>query len=1423
MGLDGYCCKIAAVGLYIVANENYDVFVSYSRADWRHAVEIDSVLRAKGLRPFFDRRNLAPGLPWFRALEQAINAARAVIVLVGPRGLGNTQQYERDLALVRQAHDPAFPVVPVMLPETTTDLPFDFLRVLTWVDFSHVAKVSDAPDVLEHLLAAIHGREAPAEAREAICPYRGLDVFREEDAAFFFGRGSADDPKSPVGELVCKVREHPFVMLVGRSGSGKSSLIYAGLVPALRRERDRFWNVLSLRPGSEPLRALAAAFNPRADNEGAADYAMKITNEADKLRTGDPELLSHMIGEELDQAECRPDRLLLYIDQWEELYAQAPSSSDRERAGRHAADVNRFIDLLLNATRTAPVTFIATVRADFYDPLIGHQEIRSLLPTRQILLGSMPRSELERTIVEPAKKVGLAFDPSDLVQRILDEAGEDEGMLPLLQYALKESWALRKGNTITGDSYARSGGVREAIRITAERTFEALSAEDQRAARRLFLRLVTPGEGQEDTRARAAMPSEPTQRRIVEQFAGPRTRLLVTGWDRAARPIVEVAHEALIRTWPRLRGWIDANRDKLRARAAVLQAKAEWEQQGRREDLLLSAGFQLERARALLADSGDITIDDIKEFIAFSSAREEAERKEREAALAREEARVAELKAGQARTARLQRITRWAVAAVAAVILIAGGVVAYLQADKAKQLATQELALAHAQANILAELSGTRLLRGEFDSALRLAAHGVHLDLASGQQASKGSRAAAALAAAVSQAGWRLMLSGHDNLVASAAFSPDGSRIATASLDTTARIWDAATGLELMVLRGHDNFVASAAFSPDGSRIVTASRDKTARVWDAETGAVIVVLHGHEADLVGAYFNHDGKQILTSSLDGTVRIWDTAQGKEIAVLRGHEAAVRSAAFSPDGSRIVTASDDATARVWDAATGKEIAVLRGHTDSVRFTAFSPDGSRIVTASGDRTARIWDAATDAEIAVLRGHEDQVIAAAFSPSGTQIVTASADQTARIWDAATAKEVAVLRGHQNVVASAGFSPDGLRIVTASFDARIWDAATGLELMVLRGHHNLVASAAFSPDGLRIVTASLDNSVRVWDSTGNEVAVLRGHEDQIDSATFSFDGSRIVTASYDMTARIWDAATAKEVAVLRGPEAEVLAAAFSPDGSRIVTASGDQTARIWDAATAAEIAVLRGHEDQVIAAAFSPSGTQIVTASADQTARIWNAATAKEVAVLRGHQDQVQSAAFSPDGSRIVTAAYDNTAIVWDATTGKEIVVLRGHEGEAYSAAFSPSGTQIVTASLDQTARIWDAATGNEIAVLRGHEAAVRSAAFNPDGSRIVTASDDATARVWDAATGKEIAVLRGHTDSVRFTAFSPDGSRVVTASQDRTARVWDVRFLAMSAENLLVETCTRRLGRLSNLTREEMRLAGYPDSAPEIDVCAD
>ena len=249
-----------------------------------------------------------------------IGSAKAAIVLTGPGGLGNTQQYERELAFVRQTTDPAFPVIPVILPETKTDLPFNFLKVLTWIDFTHVANVSDAPDELQHLFMAVRGEPiAGLEVREAICPYRGLDAFREEDSEFFFGRGSADDAKSAIGELVRKVREQPFVIVVGRSGSGKSSIVFAGLMPALRREANRFWAVLSLRPGPEPLEALAEVFNPIAAGEDAVAYARRIKAEAENLRNAGPDLLGTVVRQHLQRAEGQPDSLLLYVDQWEEL------------------------------------------------------------------------------------------------------------------------------------------------------------------------------------------------------------------------------------------------------------------------------------------------------------------------------------------------------------------------------------------------------------------------------------------------------------------------------------------------------------------------------------------------------------------------------------------------------------------------------------------------------------------------------------------------------------------------------------------------------------------------------------------------------------------------------------------------------------------------------------------------------------------------------------------------------------------------------------------------------------------------------------------------------------------------------------------------------------------------------------------------
>ena len=287
------------------------------------------------------------------------------------------------------------------------------------------------------------------------------------------------------------------------------------------------------------------------------------------------------------------------------------------------------------------------------------------------------------------------------------------------------------------------------------------------------------------------------------------------------------------------------------------------------------------------------------------------------------------------------------------------------------------------------------------------------------------------------------------------------------------------------IMRGHKGGVAGAAFSPDGQLVVTASLDKTARVWEAATGRSVVELHGHQGVVKSAAFSPDGQFVVTASVDKTARVWEAATGRSVVELHGHQDVVNSAAFSPDGQFVVTASVDKTARVWEAATGRSVAALEGHTDWVNGATFSPDGRFVLTTSRDKVAQIWETITGISVSQLKGHADWVVNAAFSRDGRLIATASFDKTARIWDVSTGQSMAELRGHGAPVNTVAFSPDGKYVVTASDDntAQVWEAATGRPVTPLRGHSTVVDSAAFSPDGQFVVTAAEDNTGRVWNA----------------------------------------------------------------------------------------------------------------------------------------------------------------------------------------------------------------------------------------------------------------------------------------------------------------------------------------------------
>jgi WD40 repeat protein len=545
------------------------------------------------------------------------------------------------------------------------------------------------------------------------------------------------------------------------------------------------------------------------------------------------------------------------------------------------------------------------------------------------------------------------------------------------------------------------------------------------------------------------------------------------------------------------------------------------------------------------------------------------------------------------------------------------------------------------------------------------------------------SRVLTALQAAVYGYGFRECnrLSGHNDIIWGVSFSPDSKTLATASDDKTVKLWSV-EGKELSTLKGHTDWVRGVSFSPDGKTLATASDDKTVKLWSVE-GKELSTLKGHTDWVRGVSFSPDGKTIATASNDKTVKLW-SVEGKELSTLTGHTDWVNSVSFSPDGKTIATASNDKTVKLWS-VEGKELSTLKGHNDEVNSVSFSPDGKTIATASNDKTVKLWSV-EGKELSTLTGHTDWVNSISFSPDGKTLATASKDKTVKLWSV-EGKEVSTLKGHTDWVNSVSFSPDGKTLATASADKtiKLW-SMEGKQLLSLTGHNDEVNSVSFSPDGKTLATASADKTVKLWSMEGEEVSTLKGHTDEVNSVSFSPDGKTIATASNDKTVKLWSL-EGKEVSTLKGHTDWVRGVSFSPDGKTIASASDDKTVKLW-AVEGKQLLTLKGHTDWVRGVSFSPDGKTIATASNDKTVKLWSV-EGKELSTLKGHNDEVNSVSFSPDGKTIATASNDKTVKLW-SVEGKELSTLKGHNDGARGVSFSPGGKTIVSASNDKTVKLW-------------------------------------------------------------------------------------------------------------------------------------
>ena len=609
--------------------------------------------------------------------------------------------------------------------------------------------------------------------------------------------------------------------------------------------------------------------------------------------------------------------------------------------------------------------------------------------------------------------------------------------------------------------------------------------------------------------------------------------------------------------------------------------------------------------------------------------------------------------------------------------------------------------------------------------------------------------------------------------------------------------------LDPVTLRNQPGRMHTAAFSPDGLRLASAGDNETATLWDVETGRALLTLPDTGEVSCAVFRPPAGQWLVTGNRTGDVTIWDLTTRQTVRTLRGHTGTIRSVAFAPDGQRLASGADDQRVKIWDVATGALVHELTSHSHLVSAVAFSPDGKLLASGSWDATVRLWDATTAKAVHTLRG-SGPVTGLAFGPDGRRLASSSFDMTVKIWDVSTGQRTLTLAGHVLQVHGVAFLDGGRRVASASEDntLKIWDAATGQLVLTLRGHSGALVGLISSPDGQRLASTSADRTTRIWDATPvrstiptQEVATLRGHNGVVFDVAFSPSGKHLASASGDGTVRIWDSQSGREEFVFREHRGTLFGLAFSHDGRRVASGGvqiaphGPSYLKVWDPMTGQEPLRFSGNAAGAYAVALSPEpGQWLVTGDHLGDVTVWDATTGQPIHTLGGRGPSAWGLAFSPDGRRLACLSIEGMVTVYDVTRWPEprppesVVRFRAHQTWVRGRlAFSPDGRRLIVPGDENTANIWDVTNSNESSVaappmaLRGHVAQVWTGAFSPDGRLVATGGEDKTVKLWDAKTGELLRNFRGHSYAVTRVVFSPDGTHLASASLDKTVRVWD------------------------------------------------
>jgi WD40 repeat protein/energy-coupling factor transporter ATP-binding protein EcfA2 len=1282
--------------------------------------------------------------------------------------------------------------------------------------------LSGATEVLELLLPQTERSLVPFDAN--YCPYKGLLAFSKEDANFFYGRDTL------IQEIVSQLKNTSFLAVVGASGSGKSSVVKAGVLPQLETKglySDRIGQLQLcqtwvMRPGSNPIAALV-----------------------NSIASNNREFIEGLIHSGIDafnfwlQQQSQPMSVLV-IDQFEELFTLTAQS-----------DRFLFIQFILAVCDRARDCFkvIVTLRDDFMKECLNLPELGEIVQQSHILVVSYFTEEQYRQIItQPARQVGIKVE-EELVKVLLEEV--QTGSLPLLQFALAELWRVRTPGSLTLQDYQQHiGGIAQILEEKADLTYNNLTEAQQECAQLIFLSLVQLGEGKEDTRRRltrsqllvSKYDKDKASRELFQSTLQalidarlivvsleennpspnnteetPPASCLLPSASSTSEVTVEVIHEILIRNWQTLRWWLDKNRDRLRLMREIEQQARQWQENQQNKDYLLRR-TALARAEELYIKYADKLSHSSNQFIGECI-------KERDRLIAQKEleAKIAK---------RNRRLVRSGlIGGLIAVSGFAGAAIWQLRQANINEInalsnsAEAQLKSSRELDAVITGLKAGRKIQNNklgVDTKTKIKVIGglqdifyqiKNFNVLAGNTTSveivKFSPDGQIIATAEKDyddsqekdytvklwdCNGKLLhnLTGHKEGILDVEFSPDGQIIATGGFDNTVKLWNR-NGKLLYTLSDHSDDVLDIVFSPNGQTIATASEDFTVKLWNLQ-GQLLHTLKDHTSFANSTVFSPDGKMILSAGGDGKVNLW-SLDGTLIRTLSSNDSPIKSAVFSPDGKTIAVGSNDKTVKLWN-LQGELLHTLTGHTDQVKNVVFSPDGKIIASTGKDQTIRLWNLQGEL-LRTLEGvsgyFENRII---FSPNGKILASAGENNTVKVWNL-EGELLYILEGHINQVNRVAFSPDSHTLASASYDqtVRLWNLEERFPAN-LKGHTQQVNEVEFSPDGQTVASGSDDGTVNLWSISGELLQTLQdksgdrdrgmleledehgklvysfGSKSSINQIVFSPDGQIIASANYAGVIRIWNQ-KGQLLHTLTGHTSQVKSLVFSPDSQILASGSEDGTVKLWNQ-KGQLIHTLTGHKDFVNQVAFSPDSQIIASAAGgDDTVRLWNR-EGKLLHILKGHTDYVSRVAFSPDGKIIASTGGDDKVRLWNLD-GKLLKILEGRIYIYNHLLFSPDGKILAFASdEEQKIKLWNR-NGKLLHNLEGHTETITNIIFTPDSQFIVSSSWDNTVKIWNLK-GELLQTLKSHTDWVNDVAISPDAKTIASAGKDGTVKLWSL-----------------------------------------------